>query len=370
MTVLSEECGCSISRSTVPTAGALFSGVAAIHHLPEVIRAINPDRVALITDMLTPRELLGEVMLAMSDVPVVTFSASSQRGAIKSMTALELMLDQLWPDLTRDSVIVAVGGGEVANLAGMASGLLYRGVRLVHVPTTLLSQADATIGSKQAVNSRSSKNAYGLYHSPVATVSDHRFLDTLATEALHDGLAEICKLGLAVSRDLVRRCEVVWPLAAAPADFGLRELGLMAAEAARVKFESLESDHREVGSLRFHELGHVMAHGLEAASNFGISHGRAVAIGIVAETHYAYAAGLASKGTYEYCRDLFVRSLQYKIPSIQPDLLLRSLQSSNKRTRNGIELALLRAPQVTFIHYVSDPEKLVDSWRYVMDESE
>ncbi|CNE32542.1 3-dehydroquinate synthase [Mycobacterium tuberculosis] len=236
-----------------------------------------------------------------------------------------------------------MGGGATSNTAGMAAALLYRGVRLIHIPTTPLGQADAAIGLKQAVNSAQSKNIYGLYHQPLAVLNDLDVTSTAPTGIIRDGLAEIAKVGLAASTE-------IYELLLSLADHRLRtilpepELGRVVHLAAATKLRGLPDDPFETADLRLMELGHIAAHALEAASGYSISHGAAVAAGLIVEAEYSTRQKIARDGDLvaKY-RHLMYGRLRFR--SSLPDApdtsrFVSALAGSNKRGAHGIEITL------------------------------
>ena len=185
--------------------------------------------------------------------------------------------------LRRDATVVAVGGGVLTDMAGLAAGLYMRGIRWQAWPSTLLAQVDAGLGGKTAVDLQAGKNLAGLFHPPVARVVCRAFLRTLPPRQLAAGQWEMFKMAL-VEGDL---------------DWAgtLLEDGLPPApallRALRGKAGIVARDPREAGERRLLNLGHTLGHALEAASEYRLLHGEAVGLGTLAACCLAEQQGLA-----------------------------------------------------------------------------
>ena len=166
--------------------------------------------------------------------------------------------------LTRRDVVVTVGGGVVTDTAGFAAAVYHRGVRVVHVPTTLLGQVDAAIGGKTGVNLPEGKNLVGAFWQPSAVLCDTEVLATLPPREYASGLGEMAKYHFLTGIDL--------------ADLPLDE---RVAECVRIKADLVVADTTEQGDRALLNYGHTLAHALEIAGAHDLRHGEAVAIGLV-----------------------------------------------------------------------------------------
>ncbi|MET0160683.1 MAG: 3-dehydroquinate synthase family protein [Acidimicrobiales bacterium] len=166
--------------------------------------------------------------------------------------------------LTRRDVVVTVGGGVVTDTAGLAAAVYHRGVRVVHVPTTLLGQVDAAIGGKTGVNLPEGKNLVGAFWQPSAVLCDTEVLVTLPPREYTSGLGEMAKYHFLTGTDM----------AGLPLDERV-------AECVRIKAELVVRDPTEHGERALLNYGHTLAHALETAGDYDLRHGEAVAIGLV-----------------------------------------------------------------------------------------
>ena len=193
--------------------------------------------------------------------------------------------------LCRQSFLVVVGGGAVLDAAGFAAATAHRGVRLVRMPSTALSQNDAGVGVKNGVNAFGRKNYIGCFAPPFAVVNDHALLETLPAREIRAGLAEAVKV--AVVRDaafFTRLCELAPRLAALNGE-AVEEADRRCA-VAHLEHIAGGGDPFELGSARPLDFGHWAAHALEEATRGELRHGEAVAVGMALDTLYAVRIGL------------------------------------------------------------------------------
>ncbi|GAB3650524.1 3-dehydroquinate synthase [Zhihengliuella somnathii] len=187
-------------------------------------------------------------------------------------------------DFTRSDAIVAVGGGAVTDVAGFVAATWLRGVKVVHMPTTLLGMVDAAVGGKTGINTAEGKNLVGAFHPPAAVLADLDSLQTLPKNELVTGLAEVVKCGFIADPRILDIIEAD-PEAASTA--GTPELRELIERSIRVKAEVVSEDLKESGRREILNYGHTLAHAIELAERYQMRHGAAVSIGL------AFAAELA-----------------------------------------------------------------------------
>jgi len=199
----------------------------------------------------------------------------------KSLATVSRLLDRMVAlKLTRQSTIVAVGGGVVGDVAGFVASIYMRGIPVVQVPTTLLAQVDSSIGGKTGVNHRVAKNLIGTFHQPRLVVSDPLMLQTLPEREYVSGLYEALKYGVIRDADLFRDFEENAALFLKRDPDAVERL---VARCAAIKAEVVMADEKESDLRRILNFGHTVGHGLEAASRYQrIKHGEAVGYGMIA----------------------------------------------------------------------------------------
>lgn len=218
------------------------------------------------------------------EVSVFTFEPGEKNKTMQTLSqALEFMAGE---QMTRTDCVVALGGGVVGDLAGLAAGCFLRGIRYVQLPTTLLAAVDSSVGGKTAVDLPAGKNLAGLFWQPSAVICDTDCLNTLPEPVFLDGVAEAVKTGVLEGEEL----------------FSLLESGKLAdniediiARCVAFKARVVGSDERETGLRKTLNLGHTIGHAIETCSGYSISHGSAVSAGIAMITRSAAAMGYCDK---------------------------------------------------------------------------
>jgi 5-deoxy-5-amino-3-dehydroquinate synthase len=226
--------------------------------------------------------------------------------------------------LTRNDVVVAVGGGVVTDVAGFAAAVHHRGVAVVHVPTTLLGMVDAAIGGKTGVNLPEGKNLVGAYWQPSGVVCDLDALATLPPRELRSGHGELAKYHFLTGEDL-----------------DAMDLEERVVAAVAIKAQVVASDEREGGRRAILNYGHTLAHALETAGGHELRHGEAVAIGLVFAAELAERLGRIDAGRVAQHRAVVAG---YDLPLAPPpgadaDELL-TLMGRDKKALDGLTFVL------------------------------
>ena len=190
----------------------------------------------------------------------------------------------------RDSLIIALGGGVIGDLAGFVAATYMRGINYVQVPTTLLAQVDAAIGGKTAVNHPKSKNLIGCFHQPQLVFIDVKTLTTLPARELRTGLAEVVKYGVVEDAEFFKFLEANAHHLSTKAfeeedtlRAALKLWQVIVTESVKIKSGVVEKDERETGLRMFLNYGHTIGHAIEALTHYrAYNHGEAVSIGMVA----------------------------------------------------------------------------------------
>ncbi len=194
---------------------------------------------------------------------------------------------------TRSDAIVTLGGGATTDLGGFVAATWLRGVRVVHVPTTLLAMVDAAVGGKTGINTSAGKNLVGSFHEPAGVLCDLSLLDSLPRDELVAGLGEVVKCGFIADPAILGLVEGTDPASLTADSPELREL---VERAIRVKIDVVVGDLKETGASggvgrEVLNYGHTLAHAIERTSDYAVRHGEAVAIGCVYVAELAARAG-------------------------------------------------------------------------------
>jgi 3-dehydroquinate synthase len=267
---------------------------------------------------------------------------------------LKLLRTMVKRGLTRDSTILALGGGVIGDFAGFAASVYMRGCNLVHIPTTLLAQVDSSIGGKVGINLPEGKNLVGSFYSPLFVFCDIDSLHTLPAREFSSGFAEIVKYGLIWKADLFERLEEFFlstqhnglPLgvqgvktaALENRDF-LREIIM---ESARIKTEVVNADEREQGLRMILNFGHTFGHALEQITGYRrYLHGEAVFLGMAMAVELSAAMGLLDDAR----KDRVLRILSHfelpRVKNVSGVRLFKRMGRDKKRRGGALHFIVL-----------------------------
>jgi 3-dehydroquinate synthase len=250
-----------------------------LDRLDEFIGPLKPTSIHIVTNAGVGALYLKQVRLACNRVARTSDSPIPDGESAKNLNTVAQVVDALvQARAERSSIVVALGGGVVGDIAGFAAAVFMRGVRVVQVPTTLLAQVDSSVGGKTGVNHPSGKNLIGAFHQPSAVVSDTSVLRSLPVRELSAGLAEVLKHGLLADREYFERTAQQMPALLSLDDAALSSA---IARSCQIKASIVGRDERESGERALLNLGHTFGHAIEALTGFRAwLHGEAVGCGL------------------------------------------------------------------------------------------
>ena len=301
-------------------------------------------RAAIVTN-----ETVAPLYAARLEAALAAAGATCQRiilpdgEAHKDWRTLDAIFDALLQaQADRRTVLVALGGGVVGDMAGFAAATYQRGVPHLQVPTTLLAQVDSSVGGKTAINHPLGKNMIGAFHQPLAVVADTATLETLPAREYAAGLAEVAKYGAIFDEPFL-----AWMEAHADA-LRARDAQALAHAIRRsceIKALIVEEDERESGRRALLNFGHTFGHAIESAAGYGeVLHGEAVAAGMALAARLSARQGrIAEKDAKRLVTLLERLGLDVKAPRFAPDVWLRYMGRDKKNEAGRITLILLDA---------------------------
>ncbi|MFZ9910918.1 MAG: 3-dehydroquinate synthase family protein [Ilumatobacteraceae bacterium] len=244
----------------------------------------------------------------------------------KSLATIERLCEEFASvGLTRQDLVLGVGGGMVTDIAGFAAASWHRGVRVAHVSTTLVGMIDAAIGGKTGVNLRSGKNLVGAFWQPCGVVCDTALLDSLPEREQRCGRGEMAKYHFLTGDDLLAL-----------------DLDERVARCVQIKADIVGNDERESGRRAVLNYGHTLGHALEIATDFALAHGEAVAVGMMFAAHLARALGRIDDARVELHRRVIQQhyGLSVSVPSGIDRQRLVDLMHSDKKAIDGLTFVL------------------------------
>jgi len=274
----------------------------AITLLGEQTRLLLPEAatIAIITDSNVGELYLSAVELSLSAVGFKCVSYCITPGeASKSASIYIDVLNWLAASgLTRTDAVLALGGGVVGDLAGFAAATYQRGVPFIQVPTSLLAMVDSSVGGKVAIDLDAGKNLAGAFHQPTLVVCDTDTLNTLPQRFYNDGMAEVIKYGMLGNADFLNQIVQLHED---------KDYETLISTCIKMKRDIVQNDEFDRGERRLLNFGHTIGHAIEKLSNYDISHGSAVAIGMIMMSRAAIRQGLCPPE----CLDVLLDLLSY-----------------------------------------------------------
>lgn len=319
-------------------------------------------RVAVVTSSVVGLHYLARVQATLAkaggeSTPVVVEDGEQA----KSWQTLDRVFDALLAArFGRDSLLVALGGGVIGDLAGFAAATYQRGVPYLQIPTTLLAQVDSSVGGKTAINHERGKNMVGAFHQPLAVIADVATLDTLPDRELRAGIAEVIKHGLVLDRAFLEWLEANLEKLLARERAALEHAVRRSCE---LKAEVVAADEREAGARAVLNFGHTFGHAIELGAGYGEwLHGEAVAAGMVMAAELSARAGTLARTDAERVKALVARAgLPVRGPGLGAERYLELMQGDKKAAGGRLRFVLLEALGRATLRADLDPRLVQES---------
>lgn len=266
---------------------------------------------------------------------------------IDSLTRLYTFLSE--SGITRRDIVIALGGGVIGDLAGLAAATWLRGVRLVQLPTTLLAQVDSSVGGKVAVDLPQGKNLVGAFWQPSLVLVDPDTLNTLSPDFWRDGLGEVVKYGCINDEALF---ELLEGAAHAGRDGVMAHMDELLRRCISAKARVVEQDEHDTGLRMTLNFGHTIAHAVETVQQYGgLRHGEAVAVGMAAITRLSEKRGMTKPGTTQRLLALETAlGLPVDLPDVPKEAFLRAMGMDKKTMGKKLTIVLLKEIGQCFLH--------------------
>jgi 3-dehydroquinate synthase len=318
----------------------IIIGTGILRQIESLISVKAYSHIFIITDTVVEKILLKNKPELFS-CPTECIVIPSGERAKTVETVAEIWKELILMHCDRSSLIVNIGGGVVCDIGGFAASTFMRGVDFINVPTTLLSQVDASVGGKTAINFENIKNIIGSFQQPKAVIIDIDTLPSLPRRTFTEGFAEIIKHALIAEKkyfDFVSSKK--------PEDFSKEELIEIITTSCKIKKDIIEHDINEKGKRRLVNFGHTLGHAIEAASletDNPLLHGEAVSIGIVAECFISLEKKLLSETNFKtIVEKLTGVGLPTQVTGIKKETVIEKLAHDKKQEKGSIQWTLLK----------------------------
>ena len=330
-----------INIETSQTEYPLVIGSNIFHLLPRFIDQAGikkGNKILIITDENVAPFYHDKVKDALTEYHVFSFVVQAGESSKSLKTAEKIITYAIEQGFDRTSAVVALGGGVVGDLAGFVSVVYMRGIAFIQCPTTILAH-DSSVGGKVAVNHPLGKNLIGAFYQPKLVFYDTSFLKTLPKREIKSGLAEVIKHGLIADSEFVNWLDNHADLLLS---LDLEDVNYALFKGISIKGKIVKEDEKEQGIRAILNYGHTLGHAVEIISDFNISHGEGVAIGMVYAVKLARKLGLVTKENENNTVKLISK---YQLPVTIPDTfnsekLMELMQRDKKFKNNQIRMIL------------------------------
>ncbi|MCL2522632.1 MAG: 3-dehydroquinate synthase [Erysipelotrichales bacterium] len=272
-------------------------------------------------------EMLYQDKINFSNLAIKISLAASE--TVKSISSYQLIVEELIKNkIRRDSILIAIGGGTIGDIAGFIAATMFRGIKFIQIPTTLLAMTDSALGGKCGINFNNVKNVLGSFYAADKIIVNPEFLNTLSKKDYKSGLAEVLKYGFIYDKRILDDLK------------NDRSIDLVINKCLNAKAEITTEDYRDNGKRQILNFGHTFGHALEAYSKYEISHGEAVLSGM----EIAFKIGIKLNLTPSYLLEEFhnlCEKLQLSIVKMPVNEVVSFLSYDKKNLSNKISYILV-----------------------------
>ena len=322
-------------------------------------------KLAIITDStvegLYVKEVSSVLSSCCSSLHIFSFPAGEASKNLNTVQdAYRFLIEN---HFDRKDMLLALGGGVVGDLTGYTAATYLRGIDFVQIPTTLLSQVDSSIGGKTGVDFMQYKNMVGAFYQPKLVYMNLNVLKTLPKDQLISGFGEILKHGLIRNHDYF-----LWMNEHEKEILALdyNTLEEMVYQSCLIKRDVVERDPKEKGERALLNFGHTIGHAVEKLSDFGLSHGVCVGLGMVAASYISCQQGNLTKEQLSFIEETLKHfGLLVRVSGQNPDDVLRTTKLDKKMVGNQIKFILLKAPGDAYIEKNLTDEQILEGIFYI-----
>lgn len=315
------------------------------------LEALGEISVAVVTDDNVAPLYLARAVASLENAGLrvcsITLPHGEQTKCLDQLTKLYTFLCD--SRITRRDAVIALGGGVIGDLTGLAAATYLRGVHFVQVPTTLLAQVDSSVGGKVAVDLPQGKNLVGAFYQPDFVLVDPDTLNTLTDEYWRDGLGEVVKYGCIGDGELFALLEQCAPGGRAAL---MAQIDEILRRCIQAKADVVAQDERDTGLRMTLNFGHTIAHSVETCQHYeGLRHGEAVALGMHLMTRLSEEKGLTAPGTSDRLDALLCQlSMPMTLPALNREAVISAMFMDKKFSGKVLRTIVLNHIGKCFIH--------------------
>ena len=328
---------------------SILVGHGAVNLLGEQIKKLCPKtkKVGLILDKNIPMKYKKKIKKQIKRYEVHLYEFTPNEN-LKSFTKANNLIESLLKNnFNRSDVIIAAGGGIIGDFAGFVASILKRGINFINLPSTLLAQADSSIGGKTGVNSIKGKNLIGSFYQPKVVITELGFLKSLSKRNFICGFAEILKHSLIYDSSFFKTLDKNSNNILEKIDFEM--IRYVISKSCKIKLHFTNKDEKEKNARMILNFGHTFAHGIEAANNYSrkINHGEAVLVGMILATRLSFKKGICSHETLSrienfYTKNNLLKNLSLFFSKKYLGKMIKFMSIDKKNYDNKINLILLK----------------------------
>lgn len=319
---------------------AIFIGTDLMGKIGSIYDLKGYSKIFVVTDKNIKPLFLDKVLSTLSiEASHIVLPSGEREKNIENTQKIWTAMHDAQCD--RKSLVINLGGGVIGDMGGFAASAFMRGLNFLNIPTTLLAQADASIGGKTAIDFNGIKNLVGTFNQPAAVIIDTETLNTLPKRKFLSGFAEIIKHGLIKDKKYFEKVTSKHPL-----KFTQDEMIDIITKSCQIKLDVIQSDETEDNVRKILNFGHTIGHAIESLSletSIPLSHGEAISIGMSAEAEISHSMNLLSASDLQLVRQALINAeLPIFITDIDAKKIIKTMKSDKKNEKGIVNFTLIR----------------------------
>lgn len=325
---------------------------------------IHYNNITIITDDNVSKHYLAQIQNIFKPKNVFVYEIQHGEQSKNLLTVQNIYEFLLQNNMDRKSLIIALGGGVVGDIAGFVASTYMRGINFIQIPTTLLAQVDSSVGGKTGVDFLGKKNIIGSFYNPSLVYININTLKTLPKEHMQNGMAEVIKYGYILDEDFLN---FIFNEKDKINDFNFDVLAKIIYKCCQLKSYIVFIDEKEEGIREILNFGHTFAHGIETETNFNILHGQAVAIGIMASLYISNMVGFITEQQIKQAKNIFKYFNLCNKTNLNIENIYNNMIYDKKNENKKIKIIMLKKIGQAFSTFNVDKNMLIKALSYALE---